>query len=277
MSHPQSQRSSVGGGLKGLLVFVLSFPLLFKALISLWGGHLGAFVGNGGAYGLFVLGGMLLRRGLIAEKRYAERPLAVYPSPPLKAAGAAVIGMATAVAAFAAAGHGVLISLLFGVGAAVGALFYYGLDPEPKALAVAGRGIAADELRAVLREAYTRLDGINEARQSIRSLEFQQRLSAIVRQSQAILKAIEEDPRTLRRARRFLNVYLDGILRVTRQYVRTHPQTQSYQLEQNYRALLVDMESVCREQHEKLMQNDVDDLDIQIEVLAKRLKQEGVV
>ena len=277
MSGTQFQRLSVGGGLKGLLIFVLAFPLLFKAFISLWGGHLGAFVGNATAYGLFVLGAVLLRRGLIAEKRYAEQSLAFRRSPPLKATGAAVIGVATAVAAFAAVGHGVAISLLFGMGAAVGALFYYGLDPEPRPLAVPGRGIGADELRAVLKEAYARLEGINEARQSIRSLEFQQRLSAIVTQSQAILKAIEEDPRDLRRARRFLNVYLDGILRVTRQYVRTHPQTQSYQLEQNYRALLVDMESVCREQHEKLMQNDVDDLDIQIEVLSKRLKQEGVV
>lgn len=264
-------------GLTGTLILILSFPLLFKALISLWGGHLGAFLGNAAAYALLVLGAMLLRRGVISEKHYAARPLAFSPSPPLKASGAAVIGIATAVAAFAAAGHGMVISLLFGLGAAVGAICYYGLDPKQEGPVSAGRSDGAKELRAVLREAYGRLDGINEARRNIRSLEFQERLSSIVRQSEGILKAIAEDPRDLRRARRFLNVYLDGILKVTRQYVRTHPQAQSYQLEQNYRALLVDMESVCREQHEKLMQNDVDDLDIQIEVLSKRLKQEGVI
>jgi 5-bromo-4-chloroindolyl phosphate hydrolysis protein len=260
-----------------MLVFVLSFPLFFKALISLWGGHLGAFLGNAGACGLIVLGGTLMHRGLAAEKRSAVRALAFPRAPPLKTSAAAIIGVATAVAAFAAAGHGLAISLLFGMGAGAGAIFYYGIDPAPRALAISGRGIGADELRAVFKEAYAKLDGINEARHSIRSLEFQERLSSIVRQSETILKAIEEDPRDLRRARRFLNVYLDGILRVTRQYVRTHPQTQSYQLEQNYRALLVDMESVCRNQHEKLLQDDVDDLDIQIEVLSKRLKQEGVI
>lgn len=277
MSRAQSSRFSADGGLKGMLIFVLSFPLLFKSLISLWGGHLGAFVANAGGYGLLVLGVMLLRRGLIAERHQAARPIAVHSSPPLKGWASAIIGVATAVAAFAAAGHDVVISLLLGSGAAVGTLLYYGPDPEQKSLAVSGQGQGADELRTALKEAYARLDGISEARQSIRSVEFQQRLSSIVKQSEAILKAIEEDPRDLRRARRFLNVYLDGILKVTQQYVHTHPESQSYQLEQNYRALLIDMESVCKEQHEKLRQNDVDDLDIQIEVLSKRLKREGVV
>lgn len=267
----------MGGGLKGILLFVLSFPLLFKALVSLWSGHLGALLGNASAYVLLVLGVVLLRRGVIAERRYAARPFGFHQAPPLKATAAAVIGAATAVAAFAAAGHDPVISLLFGAGAAVGTILYYGLDPEQRPLAISGRGIGSDELRAVLKEAYGRLDGIHEVRRGIRSVEFQERLSSIVKQSEAILKAIEEDPRDLRRARRFLNVYLDGILRVTRQYVRTHPQTQSYQLEQNYRALLIDMEGVCRELREKLMRDDVDDLDIQIEVLSKRLRQEGVV
>ena len=277
MSSAQSQGSLVGGGLKGMLIFALSFPLLFKALISLWGGHLGAFSTNAAAYGLLVLGGVLLRRGLIAEQRYAARPLAVTPLLRLKAMAAAVIALATVVAAFAAVGHGIVISVLFGIGAGLGAISYYGIDPEPMGAAVAGRGIAADELRSVLKEAYGRLDGINEARQSIRSVEFQQRLNSIVKQSEAILRAIEEDPRDLRRARRFLNIYLDGILRVTRQYLRTHPQNQSDQLEQNYRALLIDMERVCRDQYEKLRQHDADDLEIQIEVLSKRLKQDGVL
>ncbi len=276
MPSARTQRFPVGAGLKGMLVIMLSLPLLFKTLVSLWGGHLVPFLGGAGAYSLLVLGTVLLRRGVIAEQGAAPRALAFSRQPPLKALAAAVIGVATAGAAFAAAGHSVVMSLLFGIGAAVGAGCYYGLDPRPRPLAISRRGIGSDELAAVLREAYDRLDGINQARQSVRSQEFQQRLSSIVMQSEGILRAIEDDPRDLRRARRFLNVYLDGILRVTRQYVRTHPQAQAYQLEHNYRALLVDMERVCEEQHRKLMQNDVDDLDVQIEVLSKRLKQEGV-
>ncbi|MGF1615947.1 MAG: 5-bromo-4-chloroindolyl phosphate hydrolysis family protein [Gammaproteobacteria bacterium] len=273
---PKARSQSAWLGLKGMLIFVLSFPLLLKALVSLWGGQVGGLLANAVAYGLFVLGGMLLRRGVASEKRYAAQPLALYRPLPLKAIAAAIIGMATVLAAFAAVGHGLIISVLFGVGAAGGVMLYYGFDPEPRSLAIAGRGAGADELRTALQDAYAKLESIDEARRDIRSLEFQQRLSAIVARSQDILKAIEQDPQDLRRARKFLNVYLDGLLDVTRQYGRAHPRTQSDQLEQNYRALLVDMESICREQQKKLGQQDADDLDMHIEVLSKRLKREGV-
>jgi hypothetical protein len=264
-------------GMRGILLFLLPLPLLLKAVVSLWAGDIRATLASGVPYAVLLLGALIAREGLVRETRYLERPLALAPPPPLKAIAAILLGVGTALAAYVIAGHDPLIAALFGGGAFAGTLLYYGTDPRRLAVASGDHGIGIDELGTALKQAYAKLDGINEARKAIASREFQERLSEIVGHSEAILKLIEEDPRDLGRARKFLHVYLDGVLAVTRQYAQTHAKTQSAVLEQNFRALLIDMETVCKEQREKLLQNDLLDLDVQIEVLSTRLKREGVL
>ncbi|MBK8907142.1 MAG: 5-bromo-4-chloroindolyl phosphate hydrolysis family protein [Rhodospirillales bacterium] len=264
-------------GLRGLLLYLLPLPLLLKAIGGLWGGEFATLVGNAIPYAMFVLGALVARRGLERELRYLERPLALSPPPPLKALAAGLIGSATGLAAWWAAGHDVLIAAAFAVAAAAGMALYYGLDPKRRALAAGDHGVDHQELSTALATAYRKLDGIGEARRRLPSREFQDRLGVILDRSEAILKEIEADPADLRRARKFLNVYLDGVLGVTNKYIEAHPKAQSFELEQNYRAMLIDMETVCKEQHEKLIQNETFDLDVQIEVLSTRLKREGVI
>jgi len=272
-----SRRRKVYAGVKGLLLFVLPLPLLFKAVGGLWGGNLESVVATGGAYALCLAGALLMRKGLVNEIRHEERPFTRSVPVPLKTAGASLIGIGTVVAAHLAAGQNLVISILFGIGAIAGTFMAYGFDPKKKAMAAGNHGVGRDQFAQTLSEAYAKIDHINETRLRIQSREFQERLGNIVAGSQRILQAIEEDPRDLRRARKFLNVYLDGIGKVSEKYILTHPKTQTPVLEENYRNLLVDMENVCNEQYDKLMQNDVFDLDVQIEVLSTRLKREGVL
>lgn len=126
-----------------MLLFVLPLPLLLKAVVSLWGGHLEALLSNGIAYGLFLLGAIFMRRGLIEEACYLMRPLAHHRVPPFKAGAAAMIGIATALTAFAAVGHTLVIALLFGAGAAAGMVMYYGLDPKRPAPPIADHNMAS--------------------------------------------------------------------------------------------------------------------------------------
>ena len=92
-----------------------------------------------------------------------------------------------------------------------------------------------------------------------------------------ILKLLEEDPRDLRRARKFLNVYLDGAQKVTEGYAKTHARVAAPDLDDNFRRVLVTIEEVFQEQQQKLLETDITDLDVQIEVLATQLKREGVI
>ena len=63
---------------------------------------------------------------------------------------------------------------------------------------------------------------------------------------------------------------------MTTEYARTHRQMRKAPLEQNFRQLLVDMENTFAQQHQKLIENDLTSLDVEIEVLNARLKREGV-
>ncbi len=88
---------------------------------------------------------------------------------------------------------------------------------------------------------------------------------------------LEANPATIRRTKKFLLVYLDGASKVTAGYASTHQQVTSIELEQNFRNLLDSIETVFKEQKDKLLEEDLFDLDVQMEVLANQLKNEGIV
>jgi 5-bromo-4-chloroindolyl phosphate hydrolysis protein len=265
-------RSTVRGG----WLYVLPLPLAFDALVSLWTGSLGAMLAASLAYGGFLFGATVARLGFAHEAEFEDKSFATRP-PRYKAFGAGILALTTAFAAYASAGHDAVTAGAFGIACAIGFFLLYGFDPRASRLTLpADLGVSADEIEAALREAYAKVDGIELAGGQIRSLEFRHRLGRIVTGARKVLVTIEENPRSLRRARRFINVYLDGARQVTEKYARTHVGAEAPQLEQNFRQLLIDMESACEEQHRMLADNNLVDLDVQIEVLATRLKHEGV-
>ena len=260
----------------GLLIFLLTWPLLLKAVFSLWTSDPAMLAASGGGWVLFMLGVVLCRRGLRAELQERERPLRSRRGRALKLAGGAVVGVASAFTALFAAGHGVPIAIAFGLLATLGYFLLYGGDRNEAAYSRRVPEAAGEEAAALLREAWRRLDGIEAASRRIASGEFRQRLRHIVGGAERILKLVAEDPRDLRRARKFLTVYLDGAHRITEEYARTHAGGAPAELEHNFRTLLVDMQNTCEEQYEKLLQHDSSDLEVQIEVLSARLRREGV-
>jgi hypothetical protein len=102
------------------------------------------------------------------------------------------------------------------------------------------------------------------------------RLTRIAGQGRGMLEQIAARPSDLRRARRFLTVFLEGTEQVSDGYVRTHHHADSPELEQSFRNVLVNIEDQFIRQRERLRQADVLDLDVQIEVLKKQLEQEGI-
>jgi hypothetical protein len=261
---------------RGWWLYALPLPLAFDALISLWTGSLGTMLASSLAYGGFLVGATVARIGFLKEAMYDDKPFSS-PPPRYKSFGAAIMALATSFAAYASAGHDLITAGAFGIAFAIGFFLLYGFDPRPSPLTLpADLAAEGKEIEAALREAYAKVEGIELAGREIRSLEFRRRLDRIVFGSRKVLATIEENPRSLRRAKRFINVYLDGARQVTEKYARTHAGAETPQLEQNFRQLLIDMESVCEEQHRMLADNSIVDLDVQIEVLASRLKHEGV-
>ncbi|MDS4071268.1 MAG: 5-bromo-4-chloroindolyl phosphate hydrolysis family protein [Candidatus Competibacter sp.] len=262
---------------KGLLMFLLPLPALIAAIVSLARGDLSGLLGNATGYGLFLAGALLLRRGLLAEVDYDRRRVAKAPWP-LKTLGGGIIALATGVTAWLGARYAPIMAGAFGLAALLGCYLNYGFDPRAAKRFTDGDGVdTTDRVLEALAQAESAIASIEQATRDIRNAELNGRLRRIAALARQILKLLEEDPRDLRRARKFLNVYLDGAKQVVEGYARTHPRVSAPELEDNFRRVLSTIEDVFQEQQQKLLETDVSDLDVRIEVLTTQLKREGVI
>lgn len=230
----------------------------------------------------------LMRRGLEQAAAHETRPRAAAPRP-LKL----LAGLATAVAAFAVAGWGtegglfglgtspnLLEAAVFGLLTFLGCRLAYGADPRraggmsPEAAARAGS--RTPQAMAAIAEAEAKLQEIEDAARGLHGAELKARLRRIVDQGRVILQQLEDDPRNLSRARRFLVTYLDGTRDVVRKYAGQQHDLAETPLAESFRRVLTTVEQVFLEQEEVLKRNEALDLDVQIEVLEMQLKREGV-
>lgn len=264
------------GVLKAAALFILPMPLVIAFVVALFTGEFARFAAISGALGSFYLAGFFTWSALKAQARYYLGELLDPPVVPLKLVSAALTAVGAVLAA-SAGGYGMVGMFVFAALAVTGYLCFYGRDPQRRSFSVAAEtGVDVDAVTAQLKQAYGRLQGIDAAARSIAVPEFTDRLRTITGIGKDILAEIERDPRDASRARRFLNLYLDSAERVTTEYARTHRQLRNRPLEDNFRNLLVDMESTFEKQHQKLLENDLLSLDVDIEVLNTRLKREGL-
>ena len=270
------QVAALRRGVRGLLLYLLPVPLALAAVVSLAGGALVPAVANAAAFALIVAGGYLNRRGLVEEVVAPERRYTRAARVPYKYLAALLVGGGTGIAAFAGVGQGLLVSATFGL-LAVGAFHLaYGL-PSPRALAGGPARVVQDRpLRRALEQAEGRVLAIEAAAAAVGNAELAQRLRRIAAQARGILDLLAERPDDLYRARRFLNVYLEGAERVAARYAKTHRLVRGRTLEQGFRNVLVEIESVFERQRARLLEHDALDLDVQIEVLRRQLEREGI-
>ena len=239
---------------RGVLLFLLPVPVLFAAILSLIKGNLPGLIANTIAYALFLYGALLARRGLYSEAEYLRRKIAFAPRYPFKTLGAVIIAVATGITATFAASYSTAIGICFGLGALLGCYLVYGFDPRAAKRVTDRYGLdATDQVVQALESAEKTIVAIEQARRDMRNAELRSRLERITTLARQILKLLEEDPRDLRRARKFLTVYLEGAQQVTAGYVSTHPKVQSQELETNFRNVLISIEDVFKEQQQKLL------------------------
>ncbi len=258
-------------------MYFLPLSALAAAVLDLIQENFSGVIVNSSSYALFVYAAILLRRGLAAESDYIHKKIARPPKWPLKFYSSVLTAITTSLIAWLGAGNSLLISILFGLGAFLGMYLSYGFDPRKEKTVAGSHGYSTKKIAETLNEAEQLIDRIEQANRLIHNDEFNRRIHRICKLSRNILEKLEEDPGDIRRARKFLKVYLEGTQKVTEGYAKTHQLSDSDILEQNFQNVLENIESVFSEQQEKLIENEVFDLDVQIEVLSKQLKQEGII
>ncbi len=281
LRKPNPYQKKHGKGLlytgRGLLLYILPLPLIPASILSFVYGDFTSIVTNIGACAAFLLAASLLRKGIAEEKQYLDKKIARPPKWPLKTIAALIVSTTTAWIAFFGADHSFMTSIAFGLGAFAGMILLYGFDPRREKMVAGSHGYTAEEISQTIDDAEAQIIGIEQANKQIHNRAFNQRIRVICDHAREILTMLEEDPGDIRRARKFLNTYLDGALKVTEGYADMLKKHQSDQLTQKFDNVLQTIESVFIEQKQKLLEDDVLDLDVKIEVLTAQLKHEGVI
>ncbi|MDJ0655031.1 MAG: 5-bromo-4-chloroindolyl phosphate hydrolysis family protein [Xanthomonadales bacterium] len=270
MNRP-TQEEFVISGPRGLLLFLLPLPLVAVLLAALVQGELLRALLSGGSLAMFYTAGAWMRRGLQEETAFFERKYATEAPFPRKTLASLLVGAGTFVTAQFLAGIPLLETIGYSLGSVVGSLLVYGLDPRKPRSAGLDKTLA--EALAVAEQQILEIELANS---DIKCPELTERMDRITDKAREILDVLIHKPQAASEARRFLSSYLEGAERVTKGYAGTHRKAGSQELEDNFRKVLITIEDVFEEQHQRLMEDELTDLDVQIEVLKTQLKREGV-
>jgi hypothetical protein len=261
--------------LRGSLLFLLPVPLWAAALASLLLGDYPRLGAQAAALALLTGGALFARRGIRAEERWRRRRVVRAPAP-WKTIAAVLVAAGAALLAGGAIGHPWPVALGFAAAGFAGVALTYGLDPRhAKTSPVEADGYSTEEIEAEIDRAERGIARLEAARERLGSGALADRLGRIAGLARDLVGIVEAEPRHLRRTRRFLRVYLDGAQQVCEGLPRTQGRRPP-ELEERCARVLGTIEDVFADQRRRLLDGDVEDLDVQIEVLAHQLRREQI-
>lgn len=258
-------------GARANFMFLPAIVLLFS---SLFNGAIGLAFGLAGTAAL-TLGAWLLRGGLKAEAAFHLRKVARRPALPRKLFAAALAGIGVALGAMSH-DSGLIASLLYG-GAVLGLhIAAFGSDPLSDKGMEGVDTFQQDRVARVVDEAEKHLAAMTDAMKRAQDRQLMTRLEQFQTAARTLIRTVEDDPRDLTAARKYLGVYLQGARDATAKFADIFARTHNAEARSDYLALLDDLERNFAARTEKLLLDDTTDLTIEIEVLQDRLKREGV-
>ncbi len=258
----------------GFRANLMVLPASFMLVISIFSGASAMILGLVTA-ALWYGGVYMLRQGIKAQAAYDARRVARRPALPRKIAAAALTAIGAAVAAWNAEAT-MVTSVLYAIATLALHLFTFGFDP------VSDKGMdMADDFQnsrvaRVLDEAEAYLTAMHEAAAGLKDRQVLARVDQFQTVVRNMARTVEEDPRDLTAARKYLTVYLQGARDATRKFAEIVPHVQDQQARTDYLLLLDDLELNFTTKHQTLLDADRNDLTIEIEVLRERLQREGV-
>lgn len=224
--------------------------------------------------GLILLSAWLTREGIAAQEAFDARKIAKRPAIPRKLFGAVLTGAALALTGFA--GGGVLTAAIFGVLGCALHLFSFGLDPMADKGAEGIDSFQSDRVARAVGEAEKHLNAMKDAVKRAGDRSVEGRVDRFQTTARELFRTVEEDPRDLTAARKWLSVYLLGARDATVKFADLYGRTRDAKAKDDYLALLDDLEQGFADRTAKMLLDDRSDLDVEIEVLRDRLAREGV-
>lgn len=269
-------QKAYNSNIRAKLLFLVPLPLLFAAIGELRSGDANGMIAELGAFVVLILAAWLLREGLIAEDAYNARKIARPPAIPRKMFASILTGVGVAIAAYFGWPQPVFTSVAFGAIAGLAHAFSFGTDPMKKKGMAGLSEFDAQRVAKAVDKAEAMLKDTIDASKRFNDRKLEGRVESMAANARKMFRAVEEDPRDLTGARKFMGVYLKGARDATLKFADLYSKKRDTAARSDYEALLTDLEATFAKQSEVMLLEDRTDLDVEIEVLRDRLKQEGV-
>jgi 5-bromo-4-chloroindolyl phosphate hydrolysis protein len=269
--NPDIDTKNRFSGKLGNFLYIFLAPLFIAIVMSLLMLETKAFIMNIIAFSLFFATARASGMGLEQEQKYYTTILTKAPKTPYKMIAGILLGVSTLFTASFAGYQPIWIGLFLGIVATIGYFLYYGFDPRVDKLNNIG-DISAEFVLETLATARGKLSSIEKDMESIKDHKLNSKLKIAVDRAYEILKNIEEDPKDLRVARKFIIVYIDGIKKVTKSYTEMDEKEINNETKERLYSLLSDVEKRFDKELIRLKKNNQFDLDVHIDVLKEQIK-----
>ena len=266
-----ADRAVDAAGARANLLFVPGILLVFT---SLGAGPVDLAIALVAA-GVLTLAAWLLREGLRAEAAYNARKVARKPGIPRKMMASALTGIGIGLAAFTG-DSGLVGSVLYGLAALGLHVAAFGIDPMKDKRMEGIDTFQQDRVARVVDEAEANLSVMSAQIDTLNDRPLATRVAAFQAIARRMIRTVEEDPRDLTGARKYLGVYLMGARDATIKFVDLYRRKPDPAARADYEALLTDLEQNFAARTERMLLDDRSDMDVEIKVLRDRLQREGV-
>ena len=257
--------------LRGTLLYLFLVPLFLAVILALVQTNIKVFFLSGISFFLFLAVAQLSKKGFVQEHVYKESIFTKAPKIPYKMFAGYLLGIATFFTAFVTGGQPFMKSAFLAMIATTGYYLFYGFDPKKDKLENIG-DISAEFVLETIHEAKTKLSEIDTDMLLIKDTILYDKLQKALKKARHILKTIQEDPKDVRVARKFLTVYIDGIAKVTQSYTQLNETEISIQTTQKLHILMDEVEEKLSKELKRLKSNNAFDLDVHIDVLKEQIK-----
>jgi 5-bromo-4-chloroindolyl phosphate hydrolysis protein len=256
---------------RGTLLYIFLVPLFVSVVLALFQTNIQAFLLNGVSFFLFLAVARLAKKGFTQEQAYEASIFTKAPKVPYKMFAGYLLGISTFFTAFVTGSEPLVKSLFLALISTIGYYLYYGFDPKKDKLENLG-DVSASFVLETINEAKEKLSNIEINSTKIKDLPLQKKITTAVTKAKHILQTIQEDPKDIRIARKFLIVYIDGIAKVTQSYVELDETDITTDTKERLHTLMDEVEDKLDKELIRLKQNNAFDLDVHIDVLKEQIK-----
>lgn len=253
---------------------LLYLPGIVLIATSFGGGPVALVMALVGA-ALLTFAAWFTQEGLRAEAAYNARKVARRPTIPRKMLASCATGVGIALAAYTG-DSGIIGSALYGIAALVLHVVAFGIDPVADKRMEGVDTYQQDRVARVVDQADETLAAMRDHITRLEDRDLTARVDAFQATARKMARTVEEDPRDLTRARKYLGVYLEGARDATVKFVDLYTRKADPEARTAYVDLLTDLQDNFAARTDKMMSDDRTDMDIEIKVLRDRLQRDGL-